>query len=286
MRHRTIQRKHSMQNLSPRHVKTEEALRLGVVSGWYSTKVSGTFVSGPHDTEVDCLRKSRRLILAGEEEMTILGARSRIRSISREARSMTLARGKIGGYEFNRMVVLFSMMDGATEIRCASQRFGDGRYRTCLADSAGPARTTVPAVAGSDRTTRPAEVPRPGVRGQSSRHHPAQHRFSQLIRLVALRRKLASLGCITAASRADSASLRDRPAPPPTTKKPREREQRIRHQSGIGGRIGQPRRSLIGRIADHQRHAFFRVRRCEEPATQQECRDHRSRQDADPAGHG
>jgi hypothetical protein len=51
------QRKHLMQNLSPRHVKTEESLRLGVVSGWYSTKVSGTFVSGPHDSEADCLRK-------------------------------------------------------------------------------------------------------------------------------------------------------------------------------------------------------------------------------------
>ena len=46
-----------MQNLSPRHVKTEELLRLGVVSGWYSTKVSGTFVSGPHDSEADCLRR-------------------------------------------------------------------------------------------------------------------------------------------------------------------------------------------------------------------------------------
>ena len=46
-----------MKNLSPRHVKTEESLRLGVVSGWYSTKVSGTFVSGPHDSEADCLRR-------------------------------------------------------------------------------------------------------------------------------------------------------------------------------------------------------------------------------------
>jgi len=46
-----------MQNLSPRHVKIEESLRLGVGSGWYSTKVSGTFVSGPHDTEADCLSK-------------------------------------------------------------------------------------------------------------------------------------------------------------------------------------------------------------------------------------
>jgi hypothetical protein len=50
-----------MQNLSPRHVKTEESLRLGVVSGWYSTKVSGTFVSGPHDSEADCLRKIAEL---------------------------------------------------------------------------------------------------------------------------------------------------------------------------------------------------------------------------------
>ena len=46
-----------MQSLSPRHVKIEESLRLGVVSGWYSTKVSGTFVSGPHDSEADCLRR-------------------------------------------------------------------------------------------------------------------------------------------------------------------------------------------------------------------------------------
>jgi hypothetical protein len=50
-------RKNQMQNLSPRHVKTEEALRLGVMSGWYSTKVSGTFVSGPHDSEADCLSR-------------------------------------------------------------------------------------------------------------------------------------------------------------------------------------------------------------------------------------
>jgi hypothetical protein len=46
-----------MQNLSPRHVMTEESLRLGVEAGWYSTKVSGTFVSGPHSSEADCLRR-------------------------------------------------------------------------------------------------------------------------------------------------------------------------------------------------------------------------------------
>ena len=43
-----------MLNLSPRHVLAAEALRLGVESGWYSTKVSGTFVSGPHPTEAAC----------------------------------------------------------------------------------------------------------------------------------------------------------------------------------------------------------------------------------------
>jgi hypothetical protein len=54
---RALPKEHLMQNLSPRHVKTEESLRLGVESGWYSTKVSGTFVSGPHVSEADCLRK-------------------------------------------------------------------------------------------------------------------------------------------------------------------------------------------------------------------------------------
>ena len=32
---------------------------------------------------------------------------------------MTLARGSIGGYEFDRMVLKFSMMDGAREVPCA-----------------------------------------------------------------------------------------------------------------------------------------------------------------------
>ena len=50
-----------MQILSARHVKTEESQRLGVVSGWYSTKVSGTFVTGPHTTQEDCLTKIAEL---------------------------------------------------------------------------------------------------------------------------------------------------------------------------------------------------------------------------------
>jgi hypothetical protein len=46
-----------MNILSARHVKPEESARLGVASGWYSTKVSGTFVTGPHTTQEDCLSK-------------------------------------------------------------------------------------------------------------------------------------------------------------------------------------------------------------------------------------
>ncbi len=50
-----------MQILSARHVETEESLRLGVVSGWYGTKVSGTFVTGPHATQEACLLKIAEL---------------------------------------------------------------------------------------------------------------------------------------------------------------------------------------------------------------------------------
>ena len=32
---------------------------------------------------------------------------------------MTLARGSIGGYEYDRMVLKFSMLDGAREVPCA-----------------------------------------------------------------------------------------------------------------------------------------------------------------------
>jgi hypothetical protein len=50
-----------MTNLSSRHVEATEATRLGVNPGWYGTKVSGTFVTGPHATEDDCLRQIETL---------------------------------------------------------------------------------------------------------------------------------------------------------------------------------------------------------------------------------
>jgi hypothetical protein len=50
-----------MTNLSSRHVDVAEAAHLGVKSGWYGTKVSGTFVTGPHATDEDCLRQIKTL---------------------------------------------------------------------------------------------------------------------------------------------------------------------------------------------------------------------------------
>ncbi|TMJ02701.1 MAG: hypothetical protein E6G97_11680 [Alphaproteobacteria bacterium] len=45
-----------MMKLLPHHVSMTEAKRLGVTSGWYGTKVSGTFVTGPFPTEEGCLK--------------------------------------------------------------------------------------------------------------------------------------------------------------------------------------------------------------------------------------
>jgi hypothetical protein len=50
-----------MQELLHRHVGVAESARLGVESGWYGTKVSGTFVTGPHATEVECVGKIKEL---------------------------------------------------------------------------------------------------------------------------------------------------------------------------------------------------------------------------------
>jgi len=50
-----------MTHLSSRYVDATEAARLGVESGWYGTKVSGTLVTGPHATDDDCLRQIKTL---------------------------------------------------------------------------------------------------------------------------------------------------------------------------------------------------------------------------------
>lgn len=55
-----------MTNLSSRHVDATEAARLGVQSGWYGTKVSGTFVTGPHATNEDCIKQIKTLGSVGD----------------------------------------------------------------------------------------------------------------------------------------------------------------------------------------------------------------------------
>jgi len=50
-----------MTHLSSRLVDATEATRLGVKAGWYGTKASGTFVTGPHATDEDCLRQIKML---------------------------------------------------------------------------------------------------------------------------------------------------------------------------------------------------------------------------------
>ena len=50
-----------MEILTSRHVPAEESLRLGVESGWYITKVSGTFVTGPIASEAACATKLAEL---------------------------------------------------------------------------------------------------------------------------------------------------------------------------------------------------------------------------------
>ena len=57
-----------MTRLLSRHVDTTEAMRLGVTSGWYATKVSGTFVTGPHPTEETCLKEIARVGLVDQDQ--------------------------------------------------------------------------------------------------------------------------------------------------------------------------------------------------------------------------
>ena len=56
-----------MQELLCRNVGAAESARLGVESGWYGTKVSGTFVTGPHTTEAECMRKIGELTRSVEK---------------------------------------------------------------------------------------------------------------------------------------------------------------------------------------------------------------------------
>jgi hypothetical protein len=56
----------------------------------------------------------------GDQSAAGEGQKSSARRVTiQEARQMALTRGSFGSYEFDRMVVLFSMVDGEKEISCA-----------------------------------------------------------------------------------------------------------------------------------------------------------------------
>jgi hypothetical protein len=58
-----------MMKLQSRHVDTAEAAYLGVTSGWYGTKISGTFVTGPHPSEEGCLRKIAEIGAISQDQL-------------------------------------------------------------------------------------------------------------------------------------------------------------------------------------------------------------------------
>jgi hypothetical protein len=92
---------------------------------------------------------------------------------------MALARGTIRGYEDDRMVLLFSMMDGDREVRCAVSA-------SAMDDLEHVPRT--PANQREEQFVRLrdcieaciSQVPGARVRRNASRHHRARHRPKDL----------------------------------------------------------------------------------------------------------
>ena len=99
------------------------------------------------------------------------------------------ARQYRSAYEHDRMVMLFSMMDGGREVSLRRQQLRRWTIWSAVSRTAPErARRAVPPIARPDRTMRVAQIRGPGIRGHASRHHPAQHRFSQLMAEAATRR--------------------------------------------------------------------------------------------------
>ncbi len=43
-----------MKNLNARHIDKDESTFLGIAHGWYGTRVNGTLMTGPSDSEEAC----------------------------------------------------------------------------------------------------------------------------------------------------------------------------------------------------------------------------------------
>ena len=100
---------------------------------------------------------------------------------------MTLARGSIGGYEYDRMVLKFSMLDGAREVPCAVSASAMDDLEKVARTA--PERREEQFVRLRDRIEQCAsrKFLAARVRGHASRPHPAQHRFSQLMAAATVR---------------------------------------------------------------------------------------------------
>ena len=90
---------------------------------------------------------------------------------------MTFARGNIRGYDDDRMVLLFSMMDDGREVPCAVSAAAMDELEHVPRTPAARREEQFVAIAGPDRGVRVPQIPGAGVRRLSPRHHRARHRF-------------------------------------------------------------------------------------------------------------
>jgi hypothetical protein len=50
-----------VKDLNTRHILKDESTRLGIKHGWYGTRVNGTLMTGPSDSEEACLAAIKAL---------------------------------------------------------------------------------------------------------------------------------------------------------------------------------------------------------------------------------
>ena len=161
-----------MQILSARHVKTEESLRLGVVSGWYSHQGQRHLRHRPAHHAGRLPVENRRAQSGAGQEEVLTG-----RPLNRGGPTMALTRGDFREYDFNRMVVVFTMKNDQANVACAISTDAMDQLEGIVANAAGAARAAIPAAARPHRGTRGAEIQRRRTGGQSARRDPARDRF-------------------------------------------------------------------------------------------------------------
>ena len=92
---------------------------------------------------------------------------------------MTLARGSIRGYDDDRMVLLFSMMDGTREVSCAVSGSAMDNLEHVPRTPADQREEQFTRLRDRIEACAARQIPSPGVRRKSAVHHRAQHRPSR-----------------------------------------------------------------------------------------------------------